>query len=174
MSSQGSDFVVTKEHRRFAEFCDACRRYRYIGLCYGPPGVGKTLSARAYAQWDIVEASQPVQAAASTALAVLMHSHTVFYTPPVVNSPTQIARDIAQLRQGLHAIQWEQIEREERAQVDAALTQEKDKQDQRLLQQGCPLTGCHRDRAPWDPYMSRSLRTIISGGKRYPIPPPWL
>lgn len=138
MSSQGSDFVVTKEHRRFAEFCDACRRYRYIGLCYGPPGVGKTLSARAYAQWDIVEASQPVQAAASTALAVLMHSHTVFYTPPVVNSPTQIARDIAQLRQGLHAIQWEQIEREERAQVDAVLTQEKDKQDQRLLQQGWP------------------------------------
>jgi DNA transposition AAA+ family ATPase len=78
MSNVPSNFVVTKEYRRFAEFCDACREYSYIGLCYGAPGVGKTLSARYYANWDQIEAYSPYLPVSKAELATLQGSDTIF------------------------------------------------------------------------------------------------
>jgi DNA transposition AAA+ family ATPase len=113
MNSVLSDFVVTTEHRRFAEFCDACRRYRYIGLCYGSPGVGKTLSARYYANWDQVDAYWSNPNASEMELPQVAGSQTVFYTPAVVNSPRRIEEDIWRLRQGLFSILMTEIDEEE-------------------------------------------------------------
>lgn len=80
-------FIITKEHKRFAEFANAVRRERYIGICYGPAGVGKTLSARRYSQWDKAEALLtgwgPRDASDSLIYDALDRSRAVFYTPPV-------------------------------------------------------------------------------------------
>ena len=43
-------FLKTSEDARFSEFCEACRVSKYIGLCYGAPGVGKTYAMLQAAQ----------------------------------------------------------------------------------------------------------------------------
>ncbi|MEV8194135.1 AAA family ATPase [Rhodococcus pyridinivorans] len=95
-------FIVTKEHRRFTEFADAVRRDRTIGLCFGPAGVGKTLSARRYAHWDTAEpllddwgprdndAEQPINAA-------LAQARTIVYTPYVGVTTRRLREDLHQL-----------------------------------------------------------------------------
>jgi DNA transposition AAA+ family ATPase len=93
-------FVVTKEYRRFAEFADAVRRDRYIGLCYGPPGVGKTLSARRYARWDLVgPAVQTFKLFEPDSIPhEVLDTRSVVYTPKVHNSPGRLDKDVAYLQ----------------------------------------------------------------------------
>jgi len=95
--------VKTLEHRRFAEFCDACKRYRYIGLCYGAPGVGKTVSARQYTNWDRMQDFWNHPGRDSAAVEEIAASTTVFYTAPVVGSPRLIETQIGKLRDRLHS-----------------------------------------------------------------------
>jgi DNA transposition AAA+ family ATPase len=99
-------FVETKEYRRFAEFCDTCRRDRSIGLCHGPPGVGKTLSARHYARWETLEAIITdyrlwLEMPAYPALA---DCRTVIYTPSMITTPKRLADELHHLRRALQRI----------------------------------------------------------------------
>jgi DNA transposition AAA+ family ATPase len=91
-----AEFLITKEYRLFAEFCDACRRERYIGLCYGPPGVGKTLSARHYTQWDLLEPVLRSQRRVDPALCepAVANCRCLFYTPAVTVTPKQLEGDL--------------------------------------------------------------------------------
>ena len=116
----GAAFVETKEYRRFREFCDACRRYRYIGLCYGPPGVGKTLSARHYADWDRVAVGEPFADRGVFRTNEVPGNGCVFYTASVVNSPKQIEDDIARLRRKLLELVLQAIRSEEEPRIAAA------------------------------------------------------
>src|SRR3989442_7343047 len=96
-------FAPTKEYLRFGEFCDACRKYRYIGICHGVPGAGKTRSAREYASWDLLAPlfpeelftlvgrrhldeqfpHKPFATPGSPAFTEVVSCRTVYYTAPV-------------------------------------------------------------------------------------------
>jgi DNA transposition AAA+ family ATPase len=114
-SNRHAAIVETREHRRFTEFCDACRRYGYIGLCYGPPGVGKTLSARSYSRWDKVRQSDRWTSGPPEHPLL----DTVFYTPAVVNAPGNIAADIRQARSTLKDLARRPLRREEEERLAA-------------------------------------------------------
>lgn len=97
-AGEAPPFVVTRQHRRFAEFCDTCMAHRYIGLCYGPPGVGKTLSARRFAKWDVIENTAQAACTREEGRPVpdaLLECRSVFYTAPVVNSPVRVEKAVA-------------------------------------------------------------------------------
>ena len=96
------DFIVTKEHRRFTEFANAVRKERTIGICHGDAGVGKTQSARRYANWDTLEpfitSWGPRNDEDPHYYATASRSRAVFYTPPVMPKHAQLIRDIDHLQ----------------------------------------------------------------------------
>lgn len=90
------NFVTTREHRRFTEFADTVRAHRYIGLCYGPPGVGKTLSARRYAGTDEWEQWHPLASSKEDLPPVpgqVLRSRTAFFTPTVSATIKEVPGD---------------------------------------------------------------------------------
>jgi DNA transposition AAA+ family ATPase len=118
-ASQGA-FLETKEYRRFVEFCDACRQHRYIGLCHGFPGVGKTLSAWQYAQWQLIQPYFPsrfyaeyrltyIERAIAEIIATnrvplppeIRRCQSILYTPAVANTPKRVEQEIGALRLAL-------------------------------------------------------------------------
>ncbi|MGB0985195.1 MAG: AAA family ATPase [Saprospiraceae bacterium] len=108
-------FILTKEYQRFEEFCIACLEEKYIGICYGRAGVGKTLSARHFAHWNLyLNYSNPnyIKEFKKKELRVLSKCNTFFYTAPVLAAPKRtrailmesllnFAYDIQQINQQL-------------------------------------------------------------------------
>lgn len=90
------NFIETKEYKRFAEFCDACIKYKYIGICYGLPGVGKTLSSRYYSNWDAIEKQISYKTGkqiGSDADEQIIEAKTIFFTAPAVRA-TKMTEEI--------------------------------------------------------------------------------
>jgi DNA transposition AAA+ family ATPase len=122
MSNEGETkelvFATTKQHLQFGEFGDACRKYRYIGLCHGIPGAGKTRSAREYASWDALSPlfpeelftlvgrrhandqfpHKPFATPGSPAFTEVLPCRTVYYTAPVTATASRIEREVMALQ----------------------------------------------------------------------------
>lgn len=87
-------FVSTSEHERFEEFCEACRRDCYIGLCFGSPGIGKTVSARQVTRADAFDALRAPFSDHPELLQPLHGSSALLYTPDVINGPRAVTDHI--------------------------------------------------------------------------------
>jgi hypothetical protein len=60
---------------------------------------------RHYAQWDLVQAEQWASGYAQRPpCPAIRQCHTVFYTPPVVNSPQVLARALGELQMALEGL----------------------------------------------------------------------
>jgi len=117
------EVILTKAYRRFAACGEACRRYRYLGICYGPSGVGKTLSARHYATWFSLEASQSYTALDEPTFAAIRDSDTVFSTPQVAHAPGCMEQEMRLRRNRLRSLARAKLYREQEAQEDAVRQQ---------------------------------------------------
>lgn len=112
----GNVFLKTNGYRRFKEFCDACIEYKYIGICYGSPGVGKTQSAEHYSKHKLICSAQPNGYAFEDNLHIpieLSSCKTLFYTPISPLSPVQMLntlnQDICFVERVVHAAQANKI-----------------------------------------------------------------
>jgi DNA transposition AAA+ family ATPase len=80
------------------EFADAVRRHRYIGVCYGAPGLGKTFSARTYAAADDHDHWFANRYRRDSVIPEsLMDSRTLMYTPELTITARRLNLEV-----GLH------------------------------------------------------------------------
>lgn len=111
-------FLETRQHRRFRQFCEAVVRDHYIGLCVGPPGVGKTVSARRHSRWDLVESCFPRFAHDEDPPPEAAGMSAAFYTPAVVANPKQIEAEVRAARNRLAWLVDRALAAEEDARTD--------------------------------------------------------
>ncbi len=93
------NFISTKEYRKFEEFCNSCKDYKYIGLCYGIPGIGKTLSALKYSGWDKISSFYDLNfrnfftdPESLSLPSEILQCDTIFETASATNTPSRIEK----------------------------------------------------------------------------------
>ena len=88
-------FILTQEFKRFEEFAIACTDFRYIGICHGDPGVGKSLAASYYMQWkeELIHESAIDELSPEKKI-IIEKCKGVLLTVPVINTPKIMKTEI--------------------------------------------------------------------------------
>jgi AAA domain len=126
-------FVETIEYSRFVEFCEACRHFRYIGLCYGPPGIGKSLSAVRYSRADQIVPRDRWTSEVSDDLPV----DTLLYTTSVINTPSGVRNDINMARERVMSIVLNPIRREASVVLEEIRVKDEKRRREIMNKPGC-------------------------------------
>jgi DNA transposition AAA+ family ATPase len=93
--SMSEPFIQTKEFRRFDEFARSCTEYRYIGICHGEPGVGKSFAAMRFSHWNEGILSVNVANPAVPEIIELINvCRGVLLSAPVTNTPKIINQEV--------------------------------------------------------------------------------
>ena len=91
-------FLITSQYKRFVELCKYSHNGKIIGLCFGKPGVGKTESARHYANWHTIEPllSKPLRTRSIPVS--IVGCTTAFFTPDVTVTPKKLQSGLVLLK----------------------------------------------------------------------------
>jgi hypothetical protein len=155
-------FVETIEHKRFVEFCDACRQFRYIGLCYGPPGIGKSLSAFRYSRAEMIMQFDRWTSGSLDQLPI----DTILYTTSVINTPSRVDSDIRLARERLMGIAMRPIRKEATEVLDAIRLRDEAERKEMMNRPGC--SPC--DRPPVDPTYFQTFQLYEARKRAVPDP----
>ena len=109
-------FINTRQHERFVDFCDACRRNQYVGVCTGRSGVGKTRSSQAYSNWNVIEPLLTVAPIRYPSPPPKLDGcFTAIYTPDISCTVKRVESGLALLRNRFdalveHSMRWHNSE----------------------------------------------------------------
>ena len=127
--SSSQFFLESESHFNLVELATVCREDRKIGLCFGKPGIGKTVSAKRFCNWQTIEANLTTKSTVSVEPAAMMLCDSIYYLPSVTVSAPRLRSELTQLRNRfedafLRAVSW---------QSPAAWAQETQKQHLKLV-----------------------------------------
>jgi len=104
-------FLESVSHFNLVELATVCRDDKKIGLCFGKPGIGKTLSAKRFCNWQTIEANLAVKNGTPLDPASMILCDSVYYLPSVTVSAARLKNELTVLKNRfedafLKAVNW--------------------------------------------------------------------